>query len=260
MISIAMTSYNHVQYILDALKSVVAQSYQDWELVIVDDCSTDASLRVIKDFIKSSGILKKAKVFNHTNNVGYGSSLREAILMSSGELVLTLDSDDVLAHDKVLSICVDAHKKNPDVSMTYSNYKVTYEDLSPKSVVETRQIRNEESYLKKGGAFAKGAKQGEELQVNLKISHLKVFKRKYYDMTGGIDPSLRKTVDKDLVFKLEEVGKLRHINEFLMLYRKHSNCLAAQFGRLSVKDKKVIEIARQSIYDKAIERRRQNGK
>lgn len=258
MISIAMTSYNHAQYITDALKSVVAQAYWDWELIIVDDCSTDSSLRVIKDFIKSSGIQKKAKVFNHTNNVGYGSTLREAILMSSGELVLTLDSDDVLANNNVLSICVGIHEKHPEVSMTYSNYKVAYEDLKLKSVVETRQIEKNESYLKKGGAFAKGCKPGDELRVSLKISHLKVFKRKCYDMTEGIDPKLRKTVDKDLVFKLEEVGKLFHIDQFLMIYRKHVNSLAAQFGRSTPEDKRKIELARQSIYNNAIERRKQN--
>lgn len=258
MISIAMTSYNHAQYIQDALRSIVAQTYPDWELIIVDDCSNDSSLEVIKKFIDQKGIHKKVKVIGHIKNQGYGSSLREAIEVSSGELVLTLDSDDVLANDKVLSICVEVHEKHPEVSMTYSNYKVAYETLKLKSVVETRQIKGGESYLKRGGAFVEGSKPGEELQVNLKISHLKVFKRKYYHMTEGIDPKLRKTVDKDLVFKLEEVGKLMHINKFLMIYRKHINCLAAQFGRLSSEEQEEIELARQGIYNKAIERR--NGK
>lgn len=258
MISIVMASYNHAQYILDALKSIVEQTYQNWELIIVDDCSTDASLEMIKKFVIQKKIQKKVKITAHIKNVGYGSSLKEAIETSSGELVLTLDSDDVLANNKVLSICVDTHEKHPEVSMTYSNYKVAYEDLKLKSVVETRQIKQDESYLKKGGAFAKGCKPGDELNVNLKISHLKVFKREYYDLTEGIDPELRKTVDKDLVFKLEEVGNFLHINEFLMIYRKHPNCLAAQFGRLSPEGKREIELARQGIYNKAIERR--NGR
>ena len=261
MISIAMTSYNHAEYISDALESIVAQRYWDWELVIVDDCSTDASLEMIKKFVIQKKIQKKVKITAHIKNVGYGSSLKEAIETSSGELVAVLDSDDALANDKALLTCVKVHGKYPGVSMTYSNYKVCHDDLTMKSVVVTRQIRSDEFYLKRGGAFVKEARPGDELNVSLKISHLKVFKRRHYDMTEGIDPTLRKTVDKDLVFKLEEVGNLMHINAFLMLYRKHTNSLAAQFGRSSPSEKKKIELARQNIYNKAVKRRkRTDGK
>lgn len=260
LVSIAMTCYNQAHFVLDAIRSVVAQTHQDWEIVVVDDYSTDASLEVIWEFVEKLKIQKKVKIISHEENKGYGSSLREAIGESSGELVVVLDSDDILAKDDVLEICVGVHNAHPDVSMTYSNYIACYEDLKLKSVVETRQIEEGESYLKKGGAFVKNCKPGDELCVNLKISHLKVFKRRYYDMTVGIDPNLRKTVDKDLVFKLEEVGKFKHINEFLMLYRKHANSLAAVFGRSNSEYRENIEKARKSIYDNAVKRRRKNDR
>lgn len=255
LISVAMTSYNQAQYVLFAIRSVVAQSYQNWELVVVDDCSIDSSVEAIQGYVRENGIQSKVKIISHNENKGYGSSLKEAIEKSSGELVVVLDSDDVLAKEDALTICIEVHKNHPDVSLTYSNYMGCYEDLKPKVAVITRQIREDESYLKRGGPFVKNGKPGDELCVNLKISHLKVFKRKYYDMTEGIDSKLRKTVDKDLVFKLEEVGKFKHINEILMLYRRHNNSLAAIFGRSSVEDRESIEKARQGIYNKAIERR-----
>ena len=255
LVSIVTACYNQAQFVEDAIKSVVIQTYQNWELVIINDCSTDNSLQVIQDYIEKVKIQERVRVISHKKNEGYGSSLGEAIKASSGELVVVLDSDDVLASDGVLAICVETHKKHPDVSMTYSNYLARCEDLKPKSAVVTRQIRDGESYLKEGGPFTKGSRLGDELNVSLKISHLKVFKRKYYDMTVGIDPKLRKTVDKDLVFKMEEVGKLKHINEFLMLYRKHSNSMAAIYGRSNSEYREKIEKARKSIYDNAIIRR-----
>lgn len=256
MLSVAMTVYNQAQYVLVAIRSVAAQTHQDWELVVVDDCSTDNSLKVIEEYKTKSDFPGRIKIITHKENMGYGYSLKEAIESSSGALVMTLDSDDVLAKKGVFTICESVHKENPDVSMTYSNYMGCYEDLKPKCAVITRQIEEGESYLKRGGAFSKDGALGDEMRVNLKISHLKVFKRSYYDKTEGLNPNLRKTVDKDLVFKLEEVGRLKHIDEILMYYRRHSNTLAAVFGRSSLEFRKVIEKARQGIYREAIKRRK----
>lgn len=217
-ISVVTACYNSALYIEDTIKSIVEQTYSNWELVIVDDCSTDDSLKAIKKCVKKFNIEDKAKVVEHDKNHGYGRTLRDAIENSSGELVAIVDSDDALARKDVFEIIIKYHIKYPKASMTYSNYIFCDEKLKVKRVCSTVQIKD--SYLKSLLS-----------NVRVRISHLKVFKRKFYDMTEGVDPTIRRVIDKDLVLKLEEVGKLIHIDKDLYYFRNHPQQLGYIFSK-----------------------------
>lgn len=208
-ISIAMTCYNRGKYIKDAIKSIYQQEYTNWELIIVEDKSTDNSLDIINKCIKEFNIEDRTKLITNAENMGYGYSLGKAITESSGELVAILDSDDALSDNNVFTIVVNAHVNNPNVSMTYSNYNECDEKLNKIKVHKTRQLKPSESFLTMG--------------AKLKISHLKVIKKRCYDMTPGINPALKQTVDKDLILKIEEVGSLLYIDEILLNYRFHND-------------------------------------
>jgi glycosyltransferase involved in cell wall biosynthesis len=236
LISVAMACYNQDRYIKNAIKSIVDQVYTNWELVIVDDCSTDKSLKVISKCIKKYNIEDKVRIISNEKNKGYGYSLGRAISNSVGELVAVVDSDDALANDKSLEISVKIHLKHPIVSLTYSNYVLCRSDLSHKKTFKTKQINN---FLKEGG----------------RVSHLKVIKKKLYDMTGGIDPELKKSVDKDLVLKMEEVGKLFYINDTLYCYRQHEDNLSRSLSRKSKKYRDLVIKMRIQMYKNARKRR-----
>lgn len=239
LISIAMTCYNQQKYVRDALKSIAEQKYKKWELVIVDDCSTDKSVKIIKKHIKEFGLKGKVRITRHKENKGYGYSLGEAISNCVGELVVILDSDDALASNKVLKIVMKSHKKYPEASMTYSNFIECDSGLNPVKIQKRKQISDKESFL----------------THKTKISHLKVLKKSYYDKTDGINPELKQTVDKDLILRLEEVGKLIHINENLLKYRKHKGALTKSIGRKPKNYRKQVSVMRQKIYEDAKKRR-----
>lgn len=238
LISVAMACYNAEFHIRDAIKSIVTQDYPNWELVIVDDKSKDNSLKIIDQCIREFNIADKTKVFKHDVNCGYGCTLRDACEKSTGELVAIVDSDDALANDKALRVVVNTHKKHPKASMTYSNYIHCNSKLVPQRSVRTRQIKSSDRYIHGG----------------LRISHLKVFKRKFYDKTEGVDPTIRRTIDKDLVWKLEEVGSLVHINRDLYYFRNHPKQLGYTFP------KKLWQKNKKMIYGKAIARRKKLGR
>jgi len=241
LISVATTCYNQANYVEDAIKSVVSQAYTNWELVIVNDCSTDKSLKVINQCIEKYKIKKKVRIINNKKNVGYGYSLGRAITSSAGEFVAILDSDDALASEESLGISVKVHLEHPEVALTYSNYWVCRKNLTRKKIYKTKQIDN---FLKQGG----------------RIGHLKVIKRKFYDMTEGIDPKLKQTVDKDLVLKIEEVGKLFYIDSELYYYRHHGNNLSRSLTGKSAAYKDLVRQGRKQIYVNAKKRRKRKAK
>jgi len=239
LISVVTTCYNQGHFMEDALKSIVMQAHTNWEWVVVDDCSTDNSLEVINNLIKKYNVESKTKIFTHSENKGYGNSLGEGITKSSGELVAIVDSDDALADRKALKIERNVHIERPDAALVYSNYIICNKELKPKKVYKTRALKKGEKYL--------GTK--------IRISHFKMLKKKYYEMTEGINPKLRQCVDKELNLRLEEVGKLVYVDANLMYYRQHSENLSTSINKKSKSYKNFIVKMRKQIYIDAKKRR-----
>lgn len=95
-ISVIMPSYNHEKYLKQAIDSVLKQTYENFELIILDDCSTDNSDKIIKSY-KDKRI---KKYFNETNN-GAVNTLNQLIDLTSGEYIALLNSDDYWSEDKL---------------------------------------------------------------------------------------------------------------------------------------------------------------
>lgn len=238
-VSVVMSCYNCEKFVEIAIKTIVKQTYKNWELVIVDDFSQDDSVKVINNAITKFNIKDKVKLITHNQNFGCGTSLSDAINNSTGELIAVVDSDDALSTKDALEKMVNAHLKHPEASLVYSDYWECNEDLSKKVMFRTRQIKNDETYL--------GTK--------IRISHLKVFKKSFYDKTPGVNRNLRQTVDKDLVLKLEEVGKMIHIPEALYFYRQRRNNLTKSTAKKNKEYRTFVKIMRYKVYNDARARR-----
>ena len=86
-----MTAYNVGEYISKGIQSVIDQSFEDWELIVVNDCSTDNTLKVAQGFID-----ERIKIVNNTENVGAGMARQIGIDNAQGEFTFFLDGDDWL--------------------------------------------------------------------------------------------------------------------------------------------------------------------
>ena len=89
LVSIIMPSWNTAEFISESIQSVINQTHKDWELIIVDDCSTDGSLEIIKSFKD-----KRIQLFVNENNSGAAFSRNFGLRMAKGKWVAFLDSDD----------------------------------------------------------------------------------------------------------------------------------------------------------------------
>ena len=248
LVSIAVPAYNCSAFIQTCLRSVYIQTYTNWELIIVDDCSTDSTIEVIQKVITSYRLENKTKLFSHSINCGCGRTEKHAIEFGSGELVVILDSDDALSSPDVLNILVKAHQDNPDASLVYSDFYNCDSKLKPKRLRKCREMKDSESYL---GEF----RDSKYIDSHIFISHVKCFKRSFYNKTEGVDVTLLKAVDKDLVLKLEEVGKFVYIPIPLYYRRLHSNSISSSFKRKSKEERHKIDQLRIGMYEKARDRR-----
>lgn len=90
-VSVVMSLYNREKYVWLAIKSVIAQTYDNWELLVVDDCSTDTSSKVVSEIAKDEPRIKYIK---NEKNMGAGFSRYTGIKNATGDYIMFLDSDD----------------------------------------------------------------------------------------------------------------------------------------------------------------------
>ena len=100
LVSIVMPSYNTEKYILASIKSVQEQTYKKWELIIVDDCSTDNTLEIVKKHIEETKE-SRIRLLSNEKNSGAAISRNYALREAKGRWIAFLDSDDLWEPDKL---------------------------------------------------------------------------------------------------------------------------------------------------------------
>lgn len=137
-ISVIIASYNYAQYIEEAINSVIDQSYQDWELIIVDDGSNDNSIDIIKAYCEKD---ERIHFFQHSD--GQNKGLKETILLglkhATGEWIAFLESDDSFKPDNLLKK-IELIPKYPDVKLIFNKVKfISEEKRKQQKYYETTQ-------------------------------------------------------------------------------------------------------------------------
>lgn len=115
LISVLMTAYNREKYIAEAIESVLASSYQNFELIIVDDCSSDNTLNISKSYEAKDD---RVKVFvNETNLTQFGNR-NKAASYAKAEWLKYVDSDDVI-YPSTLQIMLDSMQQFPQAALGF---------------------------------------------------------------------------------------------------------------------------------------------
>lgn len=96
VVSVIVPLYNYSQYIKWTIESIIIQDYPKWELIVVDDCSTDDSYNIAKQYEREN-----VKVMKLPENSGYSKAKNEGIIASQGEYIVTLDADDMLTKHSI---------------------------------------------------------------------------------------------------------------------------------------------------------------
>jgi glycosyltransferase involved in cell wall biosynthesis len=117
LVSVLVTVYNRETYLRECLESVLASTWTDFELIVVDDASTDGSWQVAESIALADA---RVRLFRNDNNLGdYGNRMRAARL-ARGEYIKYLDSDDII-YSHSLALMVEAMRKYPDAALGLSH-------------------------------------------------------------------------------------------------------------------------------------------
>ena len=141
LVSIITPNYNCARFIAQTIESVLAQTYTNWEMLIVDDCSTDGSYEIAQKYAEKDS---RIKVFRNEKDSGAAVSRNRAIEASSGEYVAFLDSDDLWLPEKLERQLKFMQENNCDFSFT----EYEHIDEENKSLHQIANVTTHLSYRK----------------------------------------------------------------------------------------------------------------
>ena len=222
-VSVIIPTYNRSELLKKAVESLENQSHQNFEIIIIDDCSTDDTAEVVKE-MNDERIL----YLRHDTNKGGSEARNTGIKQATGSFIGFLDSDDQWLPDK-LERQLKQFEGQPDVGVVYTGVQVIDEHNQP-----TRKIVP--AY--KGGILPKLF---ESNCIDTTSSVL--VKREVLDQVQGFDASLPSCQDWDLYIRLAQVTKFDFVKESLVLFYHHS-------GERITTNKKSVLTGHLSIFEK----------
>jgi glycosyltransferase involved in cell wall biosynthesis len=200
-ISVLMPAYNAEKYIAEAIESILKQTYKDFELIIVDDASTDDTAKIIKSYAKRD---KRIKYYKNEKNSGVTITLNNGLKHCSGDYIARMDSDDV-SMKKRFEEQVREMDKGSDLIGT----NITFIDENGKKS-GTRKYSNEIDKV---------------IIIESPLAHPTVmFRKEFLKKTGNYRPEYNSAEDYDLWIRFyRKNAKIKIIQKPLLLYRQHKD-------------------------------------
>lgn len=143
LVSIVTANYNAEKFIVETIDSVLSQSYQNWEMIIVDDCSTDGSIGIVKEYIAKDS---RIRLIQLEQNSGPAVARNRAIEEAKGRYIAFLDSDDIWKPEKLEKQIAFMQENHIDFS--YAAYNLIDEDGAEKGYFSIPEKQNYIDLLK----------------------------------------------------------------------------------------------------------------
>jgi glycosyltransferase involved in cell wall biosynthesis len=219
LISIIIPCYNRADLIGETLDSIITQTYQNWECIIVDDGSTDNSIAVIKNYIENDKRFRlylrdrEPKGANTCRNIGYEKA--------TGDFIQFFDSDDLM-HNELLNKKIDIIKKNPDTELVLCKHKIF-----PETHSLSKFKVNISSYNYLSDFVA------EKVKLNTPNT---LIKKDILIKTGVFNPYLIRAQEVEFYTRiLIYTNKIKVIDEELIFVRAHDSSITGSFMKKNPK-------------------------
>jgi len=153
LVSVLMTSYNRQNYIAEAIESVLASTYKNFELIIVDDCSIDSTVQIARDYQTKDD---RVKVYVNEKNLGDYPNRNKAAALAQGEFLMFVDSDDKILFDGIEK-CIKTMELFPQAffGMFYLNLKRDPFVLNSKEAIQKHFFEGSFLSVGPGGTIIK---------------------------------------------------------------------------------------------------------
>lgn len=201
LVSIVLPVYNGEKYLAEAIESVLQQTYQNWELIVVDDCSTDRTASIISEYVKAD---TRIRAIRNRDNMMLPASLNIGFEVARGEYY-TWTSDDNEYEKSALKAMKDYLDYNQDIQMVYADMSIVDD--------EGRTVRKKPQMAPKCLAYKNvvGA-----CFLYRKSTALKV---------GYYNPEFALAEDYDYWIRISKIGVVEHLDGFFYRYRVHGGSM-----------------------------------
>ena len=203
-VSVVICTYNRAQYLPQAIESVLAQSFQDFELIIVDDASNDNTKAVMERYASDSRI----RYIKNDINLGLGKNRVKSTKDAHGEYIAILDSDDYWVDVNKISKQVDFLDKNKNVGVVGTFGKII-DDKN--NVVGKLEFKTNNSNIRR-----------RILSYHQFLHSSVLFRKEAFIKAGGYDNALSPAEDYDLILKIGTKYELANLPEYSTHYRVHN--------------------------------------
>ena len=208
MLSVLMPVYNGERYLVEAIESILSQTFIDFEFIIVDDGSTDKSLAILRRYADKDG---RVRVISRPNTDIVGA-LNDGLAVSCGEFVARMDADDIALPER-FDLQVAFLTDNPDVACVgcaaqqidlRGTYLAKWETPLDNETIQARHLIGQTSLVHPGVMFRRDA----------------------VAAIGGYNPEIPLAQDLDLWLRLGEGCRLANLPSVLLLYRVHDKAIS----------------------------------
>lgn len=233
-VSVITTLFNYRHYVGDAISSFLKQDFQDSEMIIVDDASTDNPLPVIEPYLG-----ERVKYIRLDSNKGYSHAKNVGIKASKAEILVMLDADDMFT--------------KRSLSMRYKKLQEGFDLVhGPASdIVEDGQQTISDKHWKKWLDSDKGPKAYKFIHAQTVM-----LKKQLHREIGLYDESLRYKSDREMWARILHNGyKIGYVNDYVCMYRLHSKQMHRSKAKLAIND-----ALQQEVLSKIAQRAKAIGK
>jgi glycosyltransferase involved in cell wall biosynthesis len=229
IVSVVMPVYNSEAYLADAVGSILAQTFTDWELICVDDGSRDGSLEVLRRYERAD---PRVRVITRPNT-GVTRARNDGIAVARGRYIAAMDSDDVALPERLRSQ-VDYMECHPECVCVGTAVRIVGPDLMP-IYDEPKPLDHETiDQLTLAGCGA------------AILQPVATFRAEAVRQIGGYRDECFTHEESDLYLRLAEIGRLANLPDVLLLYRQRlgsvnrtQRALQEQYGRKILRDARI---------------------
>jgi len=223
-VSAVVASYNHARYLQQRMDSLITQTYPDLEIIVIDDCSPDNSVEILRRYEHHPRI----RLVVRERNGGWVAVSNQGIDLATGEFVIFTNCDDA-CDPRMIERLVTALQANPTAGIAFCRSKLVdsdnnvlgddleYQDAPFRTICAT-------------DVLIPGARMGQFLLYGCVISNLSaaLFRRACFEAAGNLSSDYRACSDWDLFFRMAARFDIAYIAEPLNLFRQHATTIRSR--------------------------------
>ncbi len=233
LVSVVVASYNHAEFLAQRMDSLIAQTYPHIEIIVIEDCSTDDSLQVLRRYEDDP----RVRLIVRERNGGWVAVSNQGIELSRGEFVIFANCDDA-CEPQLIERLVLAMRAGENVGIAFCRSWLVDKD----NKILSDDLRSQQRVFQKRcavDALIPGAEMGKYLLHSCVIPNLSaaLIRRQCFSIVGIFSPDYRACSDWDIFFKVAGHFDFAYVSQPLNLFRQHETTIRSVMkGRASYEE------------------------